>query len=80
MRSTCIPAGMTTSRRRWLSSSNDAVRLRLMRALIARGHGDRIVISHDICYRTRLTRFGGHGFQHIFANVIPMMRWRGYSR
>jgi phosphotriesterase-related protein len=58
---------------------NDAVRLRLMRALIARGHLERIVISHDICYRTRLTRFGGHGYQHIFANVIPMMRRRGYS-
>jgi phosphotriesterase-related protein len=58
---------------------NDAVRLRLMRALIARGHLERIVISHDICYRTRLTRYGGHGYQHIFANVIPMMRRRGYS-
>lgn len=58
---------------------NDAVRLRLMRALIGRGHLDRIVISHDICYRTRLTCYGGHGYQHIFANVIPMMRRRGYS-
>ena len=58
---------------------NDAVRLRLIRALIGRGHLDRIVISHDICYRTRLTRYGGHGYQHIFANVIPMMRRRGYS-
>jgi phosphotriesterase-related protein len=58
---------------------NDAIRLRLMRALISRGHLERIVISHDICYRTRLTRYGGHGYQHIFANVIPMMRRRGYS-
>lgn len=58
---------------------NDAVRLRLMRALIDRGHLERIVISHDICYRTRLTRYGGHGYQHIFANVIPMMRRRGYG-
>jgi phosphotriesterase-related protein len=58
---------------------NDAVRLRLMRALISHGHLDRVVISHDICYRTRLTRYGGHGYQHIFANVIPMMRRRGYS-
>ncbi len=58
---------------------NDAIRLRLMRALIARGHLERIVISHDICYRTRLTRYGGHGYQHIFANVIPMMRRRGYT-
>ncbi|MDA9512171.1 aryldialkylphosphatase [Bradyrhizobium sp. CCBAU 11430] len=58
---------------------NDAVRLRLIRALIQRGHLEQIVISHDICHRTRLTRFGGHGYQHIFANVIPMMRRRGYS-
>jgi phosphotriesterase-related protein len=58
---------------------NDAVRLRLMRTLIDHGHLDRIVISHDICYRTRLTRYGGHGYQHIYANVIPMMRRRGYS-
>jgi phosphotriesterase-related protein len=39
----------------------------------------QIVISHDICHRTRLTRYGGHGYQHIFRNVIPMMRWRGSS-
>ncbi|MBS0559934.1 MAG: aryldialkylphosphatase [Proteobacteria bacterium] len=58
---------------------NDAVRLRLIRALIGHGHLDRIVISHDICYRTRLTRFGGHGYAHIFANVVPMMQARGFS-
>lgn len=58
---------------------NDAVRLRLIRALIARGHLERVVISHDICYRTRLTRWGGHGYGHIFDNVVPLMRARGFS-
>ncbi len=58
---------------------NDAIRLRLIRALIGRGHLERVVISHDICYRTRLTRFGGHGYGHIFANVIPLMRQRGFT-
>ena len=37
---------------------NDAERLRWIRRLIDRGHLDQIVISHDICYRSRLTRFG----------------------
>ena len=46
---------------------NDAQRLRLIRALIDHGHGDRVVISHDICYRTRLASYGGHGYGHIFA-------------
>lgn len=58
---------------------NDAVRLRLIRSLIDAGHIERVVISHDICYRTRLTTFGGHGYGHIFRNVVPMMRRRGYG-
>ena len=37
------------------------------------------MISHDICYLTRLTRFGGHGYGHIFRNVVPMMRRRGFT-
>ncbi|PZQ57266.1 MAG: aryldialkylphosphatase [Phenylobacterium zucineum] len=58
---------------------NDAQRLKLIRGLVARGHLEQIVISHDICHRTRLTRYGGHGYQHIFANVIPLMKRRGFS-
>ena len=58
---------------------NDATRLRLIRALISAGHLERVVISHDICYRTRLASFGGHGYGHIFRNVVPMMTRRGYS-
>jgi phosphotriesterase-related protein len=58
---------------------NDATRLKLIRALIDGGHLDRVVISHDICYRTRLASFGGHGYGHIFRNVVPMMKKRGYS-
>jgi len=58
---------------------NDATRLRLIRALIDHGHLYRVVISHDICYRTRLASFGGHGYGHIFRNVVPMMAKRGYG-
>ena len=31
---------------------------------------DRILISHDICYKTRLIEYGGH----LFDNVVPLMR------
>lgn len=58
---------------------NDAMRLKMLRMLIDRGHLDQLVISHDICYRTRLTRFGGHGYGHIFRNVLPMMRRRDFD-
>ena len=58
---------------------NDAQRLRLIRTLIDHGHLDRVLISHDICVLTRLTRFGGHGYGHIFRNVLPIMRRRGFT-
>lgn len=58
---------------------NDGVRLKLIRALIDRGHLSQIVISHDICTKTRLMHWGGHGYGHIFRNVLPMMRARGFS-
>jgi phosphotriesterase-related protein len=59
---------------------NDAVRTRLIRGLIDRGHIDQVVISHDICMKSRLCRYGGHGYQHIFANVIPMMLRRNFTQ
>ena len=50
-----------------------------MRALIDHGHLEQIVISHDICQKPRLQTFGGHGYSHIYRNVIPMMRQRDFS-
>ena len=58
---------------------NDAKRLRDIRMLIDRGHLDQIVISHDICFATRLQSYGGHGYGHIYRNVIPMMREMGWT-
>ena len=58
---------------------NDAVRLNLIRTLIDNGHLERVLISHDICARTRLIKFGGHGYGHIFRNILPLMRRRGFT-
>lgn len=59
---------------------NDATRIRWLRKLADRGHLDQILISHDVCTKGRLERFGGHGFQHIFANVVPLMLRRGFDQ
>lgn len=58
---------------------NDAMRLKLIRALIGRGHLEQVVISHDICYVTRFGALGGHGYGHIYRNVVPLMQERGFS-
>lgn len=59
---------------------NDAGRLSIMRALIDAGHLEQILISQDICHRSRLRHFGGEGYGHIFRNVVPMMRARQFEQ
>lgn len=58
---------------------NDGARVKTLSLLKSRGHLERIAISHDICYRSRLQCFGGHGYGHIFRNVIPLMLRRDFS-
>ena len=64
---------------REIATKEVAERLRWMRRLIDRGYLDQIAISHDICYKSRLSSFGGHGYAHIFEDVVPLMRRRGFS-
>ena len=58
---------------------SDAQRLDLIRGLIDAGHGDRVLVSHDVCTKHRLARYGGHGYGHLLANVAPWMRERGFD-
>ena len=58
---------------------NDGMRLNLIAGLFARGHGAQVTISQDICTKTRLERFGGHGYGHLIENVVPMMRREGFD-
>lgn len=64
---------------RQIDMPNDGMRLQWVRKLIERGHLEQVTLSHDICYRTRLKRFGGHGYGHLFRNIVPLMRRRGFS-
>ncbi|MEZ5100010.1 MAG: phosphotriesterase-related protein [Thermoleophilia bacterium] len=41
--------------------------------LVADGYGDRIVLSHDACYRVQLARFGGGGYAHLARHVLPAL-------
>lgn len=59
---------------------SDGQRLDIIKRVIDElGCEDRIVLAHDICTRHRLTRYGGHGYGHIFENIIPRMRARGFA-
>jgi phosphotriesterase-related protein len=58
---------------------SDAQRLDLVRGLIDGGFGAQVLLSHDVCSKHRLARYGGHGYDHLLANVMPWMRQRGFT-
>jgi len=58
---------------------NDGRRIDLIMRLIANGHLDQIVVSHDIAFKLGLTKYGGHGYGHILTNAVPKMKTKGMS-
>ena len=58
---------------------SDAQRLDFMKRVTDAGYADRIVIGQDIATKHRLVRYGGHGYGHIFENIVPKMRRKGFS-
>ena len=48
-------------------------------ALIADGFLDQVLISHDLCMKHRLWKWGGPGYSHILDNVVPLMREKGFT-
>lgn len=58
---------------------NDATRVDHIVELFAAGFGAQVTVGQDCDTRTRYTQFGGEGYQHIIAHVIPIMRRKGLS-
>ncbi len=56
---------------------NDGGRMAHVLALMEAGHGDRLLLSHDIAYKTSLVKYGGYGYHHLLVNVVPRLRAKG---
>ncbi|HYB41982.1 MAG TPA: aryldialkylphosphatase [Candidatus Methylomirabilis sp.] len=56
---------------------NDGGRMAHVLALIEAGQGGRILLSHDIAYKTSLVKYGGYGYHHLLVNVVPRLRAKG---
>lgn len=64
----------------YMDLPNDTQRIHEIRQHIAEGYLSQIVMSHDICAKTRRVRYGGWGYAHILNYVVPMMRQRGINQ
>jgi phosphotriesterase-related protein len=58
---------------------SDAERINQIRTLIKEGYVRHILISHDICQKISLTKYGGYGYAHISRNIVPRMIMKGIS-
>ena len=61
----------------WINS--DQRRAEFLAELIRRGHGDRLLVAQDMPARPRLKTNGGHGYQHLIDNFLPMLRAEGVN-
>lgn len=62
-----------------LDLPNDTQRIYDILQLIDEGYLNQILISHDMCVKSRLVCYGGWGYAHISNYVVPMMLKRGMT-
>lgn len=58
---------------------NDATRINTFMKLIDDGYLSQLLMSHDICMKYRLRRYGGSGYVHILENDVPLMQSKGMT-
>ncbi len=54
--------------------ARDLERVQALRQLIAAGYARQLLITNDICLKSMLHAYGGWGYDHIAAHIVPMLR------
>jgi phosphotriesterase-related protein len=50
-------------------SFGDTETARAVARLVDEGFAGQLLLSHDICYKIQLTRYGGYGYGHLLRNI-----------
>jgi phosphotriesterase-related protein len=58
---------------------NDAMRVDYIVELFKAGFGTQVTVGQDCDTKTRMTKYGGEGYQHILEHVVPIMLRKGLS-
>jgi phosphotriesterase-related protein len=51
----------------------------LVAELVGRGYAERMLLSHDVCWRSHLHHYGGGGFDYIAKTFIPKLKEKGVA-
>ena len=58
---------------------SDAQRIQVVLGLLEAGFGDRLLLAQDICFRSDLVRYGGHGYAHLLRTLRSRFLKAGVS-
>jgi len=64
---------------RHLDLPSDTQRINAIIQLVNEGHLNKILVSHDVVFKTNLITHGGDGYAHILRNVVRWMKNKGVS-
>jgi predicted metal-dependent phosphotriesterase family hydrolase len=53
--------------------------LRILLELLNRGHGERLLLSQDVCHNSQLAAYEGHGYTYLAETFLPRLRDAGVS-
>ena len=62
-----------------LAKVTDTDRINMLLRLVKAGFLQRILISHDICFKVLLQSYGGGGYSYILRYMVPEMREKGLT-
>lgn len=57
----------------------DSARAIMLKQLVDKGYEKQLLVANDVCLKTSLHAYGGWGYDHLFSNFIPMMKYYGLS-
>jgi len=71
--------GVATGPAGVLGNRSDRTIAQVIVDLAKQGYADRILLSHDICTKLQLKKYGGNGFAYINEYFLPVLRELGAS-
>jgi len=66
--------------RSFAQEPRDTDRIACLLRLLEQGYATQITLAHDICTRLQFRHYGGWGWDHLLANIVPRLRHAGVSQ
>jgi len=63
----------------WQLRMNDLLGAEAILSLVEKGYSKQILVSHDMCTKFQLTRFGGFGLKYVHRALLPYFRDGGMT-